>query len=352
MTIHETYILRCLELAALGAGHVSPNPMVGAVLVHENRIIGEGYHQAYGGGHAEVNCLNSVPEACRPLISKSTLYVSLEPCAHYGKTPPCADLIIENRIPKVYIGCLDPFAEVDGKGMRKLLSAGVEAVSGVLEKECAFLNRRFFTFHQQQRPYVLLKWAETGDRKIAGADHSRLYISHPLTNRISHKWRSEEAALLVGTRTALYDDPSLTNRLWNGPSPVRAALDMQLRIPGSHKLFDRQSKTIIFNGHRQEEQENLVYWRLDKTADLTGQLLSALYSLKLTSVMIEGGRMLLQSFIDAGLWDEARTITHEGMTAGEGIASPSLRNEKWVRTESSGSDTIRYYVNARSGIDY
>ena len=336
---------RCLDLAALGAGRVSPNPMVGAVLAHENRIIGEGYHQAYGEGHAEVNCLNSVPEEWRPLISESTLYVSLEPCAHHGKTPPCADLIIKNKIPKVYVGCLDPFAEVDGKGMRKLLAAGVEAVSGVLEKECAFLNRRFFTFHQQKRPYVLLKWAETGDRKIAGADYSRLHISDPLTNRKSHKWRSEEAALLVGTRTAIYDNPSLTNRLWNGPGPVRAALDMELRTPGSHRLLDGQAKTIIFNAHRQEEQGNLMYWRLDKNEDLTSQLLSALYALKMTSVMIEGGRVLLQSFIDAGLWDEARTITNESMTAGEGIASPFLRNEKWVRTERSGADTIRYYFN-------
>ena len=201
---------RCIQLAKLGAGYVAPNPMVGAVLVQRDRIIGEGYHQQYGGPHAEVNCIASVNETDKDLISASTLYVSLEPCSHFGKTPPCADMIIKHKIPKVVIGSRDPSKEVNGKGIEKLKAAGVEVEVGILENECKTLNRRFFIFNTQHRPYIILKWAQTADHKIAGITDERLFISSEVTNRLVHKWRSEEASILVGTNTALYDDPELT----------------------------------------------------------------------------------------------------------------------------------------------
>src|SRR5215207_8983700 len=228
-SVSEIYMHRCLELARLGSGSVAPNPMVGAVLVYKDMIIGEGYHQQYGEAHAEVNCLNSVRPEHQHLIEQSTLYVSLEPCAHYGKTPPCADLIIQKKIPEVVVGCCDPFIQVNGKGIEKLQSAAVNVTIGVLEEECKQLNKRFFGFHTVQRPYVILKWAQTADGKVAGNDYGRKRISNQQTNRIVHKWRSEETTVVVGTNTALYDDPALTTRLWAGKNPVRIVVDMHMR---------------------------------------------------------------------------------------------------------------------------
>src|ERR1043165_7764024 len=228
MTTHEKYMYRCLELAKLGAGNVAPNPMVGAVLVHHDRIIGEGYHQKYGEAHAEPNCIqHAVDNGHSDLISVSTLYVSLEPCVHFGKTPPCADLIIKNKIAKVVIGCRDPFREVNtdavgqGKGIEKLKNAGIEVEFGILAKECSELNKRFLGFHTQHRPYIILKWAQTLNHKIAGHGNDRLRITNDFTNRIVHKWRSEEASILAGTNTAFTDDPELTTRMWPGKNPVR-----------------------------------------------------------------------------------------------------------------------------------
>ncbi|MFI5128490.1 MAG: bifunctional diaminohydroxyphosphoribosylaminopyrimidine deaminase/5-amino-6-(5-phosphoribosylamino)uracil reductase RibD, partial [Chitinophagales bacterium] len=249
---------RCLELAKLGAGQVAPNPMVGAVLVHDDRIIGEGYHQKYGEAHAEVNCIGQAAlSGLTDAISQSTLYVSLEPCSHFGKTPPCTDLIIKHKIPKVVIGCRDPFKEVNGKGIEKLIAAGIEVQQGVLEKECIDLNKRFLTFHTQHRPYIILKWAETADGFMAPpapqggireeSVRQRLLISNEYTNRLVHRWRSEEAAILVGTNTIENDDPELTTRLWPGHSPVRLIVDMNLRLPSSLKVFNGQEETIIFN---------------------------------------------------------------------------------------------------------
>ena len=326
LTIHQLYMHRCLELARNGCGYVSPNPMVGAVLVHNDRIIGEGYHQQYGKAHAEVNCINSVSEANRELIRQSTLYVSLEPCSHFGKTPPCAELIIAHNIAKVIIGCRDPFKEVDGKGIEKLKAAGIEVEVGVLEKECMELNKRFFTYHTKHRPYIILKWAQTADGIIAAplnpsggwtsmysADgkvvHDRLLISNGYSNRLVHKWRSEEAAILVGTNTAMLDNPELTTRLWTGPSPVRLVLDINLRLPASLKIFNNEVRTIIFNSVKHEENGNLVYYLLNKEGSVIQQLMLALYQLKIQSVLVEGGAILLQSFIDEGMWDEARVIT-------------------------------------------
>ncbi|MBO9572642.1 MAG: bifunctional diaminohydroxyphosphoribosylaminopyrimidine deaminase/5-amino-6-(5-phosphoribosylamino)uracil reductase RibD, partial [Chitinophagaceae bacterium] len=247
MSTHEKYMRRCIELAQLAAGHVAPNPLVGAVLVHKDKIIGEGYHHVYGGPHAEVNCINSVPPESKHLISSSVLYVSVEPCAHYGKTPPCADLIIRSRIPAVVIGCRDPFKDVNGKGIEKLQAAGINVILDILEKECRELNKRFLTFHTLHRPYIILKWAQTADKKIGNYGNNRLHITNDTTNRLVHKWRSEEAAIMVGTNTAAADNPQLTNRLWEGRSPTRIIIDYDLRLPHSLNVFDKSVKTIVFN---------------------------------------------------------------------------------------------------------
>ena len=328
--------------------------MVGAVLLYEDKIIGEGYHEIYGGPHAEVNCITSVSENDKQHIPKSTMYVSLEPCVHFGKTPPCADLIIKNKIPKVVIGCHDPFKDVDGKGIEKLKAAGVVVELGILEKECIALNKRFFTFHKQQRPYIILKWAETADGFIAtlnppeggtlrGSDSSRLFISNEYSNRLVHKWRSEEAAILVGTNTALLDNPELTTRLWPGTSPIRLVLDLNLRLPSSLKLFDGKHKTIVFNKQKHEEQEILFYYKINGDKGIIQQVLNALYNLKIQSVLVEGGATLLQSFIEEGLWDEARIIKSSALKIQGGLAAPVLTNEIKIDQQIIKTDKIEIY---------
>jgi diaminohydroxyphosphoribosylaminopyrimidine deaminase/5-amino-6-(5-phosphoribosylamino)uracil reductase len=353
---------RCLQLAKQGAGHVAPNPMVGAVLVHEGRIIGEGWHQQYGQAHAEVNCINSVKEEDRHLISQSTLYVTLEPCSHHGKTPPCADLIIKNNIPSVVIGSHDINKQVDGKGIKKLMMAGVDVIVGVLLDECRELNKRFFTFHEKHRPYIILKWAQTADGIMAsqsngtpGADASasiagsskRLLISNEYTNRLVHRWRSEEASILVGTNTALYDDPALTTRLWEGPSPVRLIIDLQLRLPQTLKIFDRATRTIIFNTIKHEEDDNLLYYQVTKDVSLIHQIMNALYHLEIQSVLVEGGARLLQSFIDEGLWDEIRRIENKDKTTPatitNGLKGPVLPVAVKIDEQRVFSDLIEVF---------
>ena len=330
MTSDEKYMFRCIELARKGAGYVAPNPMVGAVLVQDDRIIGEGWHARYGEAHAEVGAIGATGLATSSGLTSSsntTLYVSLEPCAHFGKTPPCADLIIRTGIPKVVIGCRDPFEAVNGKGIEKLRAAGIEVVESVLEKECRELNKRFFTFHEKKRPYIILKWAQTADGFMAGAsDAPRILISNEYSNKRVHQWRSEETGILVGTNTALQDDPELTNRLWTGPSPVRLVLDMDLRLPASLKLFNGQQKTIVFNSIKSEESHNMIYYRLDKNKSLISQLMEALYQLKIQSVLVEGGQQLLDTFIQSGSWDEARVITNKSMEIGTGLAAPVVKN--------------------------
>jgi len=339
------YMQRCLELAKLGAGSVAPNPMVGAVLVYNNKVIGEGWHKQYGEAHAEVNCINSVREDDKQFISQSTLYVSLEPCAHYGKTPPCVDLIIKYKIPYVFIGCRDPFKEVDGKGIEKLNVAGVkvELADRLLSYECQQINKRFFTFHTAQRPYIILKWAQTADEKISSGNGERLLISNEYTNRLVHRWRSEEAAILVGTNTALLDDPELTTRLWPGKSPVRLVVDMDLKLPSSAKIFNKEAPTVIFNSVKQEEEENILYYRIPKGSSLIHQLLNALYKLKIQSVLVEGGAKLLQSFIDDGLWDEARIINNEQLIINNGLDAPILKNAEKISGQKLLSDKVAIY---------
>lgn len=335
---------RCLELARLGAGHVSPNPMVGAVLVYQGRIIGEGYHQQYGQPHAEVNCINSVKLEHRQFINKSVLYVSLEPCAHFGKTPPCADLIIKHKIPKVIIGCRDPFKEVNGKGIERLKAAGIDAEPGILEEECRQLNRRFFLFHTKQRPYIILKWAQTADGMISAGNQTRLLVSNEYSNRLVHKWRSEEMAVLVGTNTALLDNPELTTRLWPGPSPVRLILDMNLRLPTSLKIFNGAARTVIFNSIKHGEQGNLLYYQLDGGQDVIRQMMNALYLLNIQSVLVEGGAKLLQSFIDGKMWDEARIITGALAVAAENyLHAPILTNAVKKNVETLVNDKLEFF---------
>jgi diaminohydroxyphosphoribosylaminopyrimidine deaminase/5-amino-6-(5-phosphoribosylamino)uracil reductase len=334
---------RCLELAKRGVGNVAPNPMVGAVLVYENKIIAEGYHQEYGKAHAEVNCINSVKAEDNYSIAKSTLYVSLEPCVHHGKTPPCADLIIEKKIPNVIVACRDSYAEVNGRGIEKLRSAGINITVGVLEKEALELNKRFFTFHTKHRPYIILKWAQSNDEKIANADHSRVFISNEQTNKLVHKWRIEEASILIGTNTALYDDPALTARLWPGNNPVRLVIDKELKLPKSLQLFDNKVKTIVFNKYKHQHEENTLYYKLENEVDTIEEILKALHHLKIQSVIVEGGTKLLQSFIDRNSWDEARIIVNSELLIENGIAAPVLKNEELISQKIINDNIISYY---------
>jgi diaminohydroxyphosphoribosylaminopyrimidine deaminase / 5-amino-6-(5-phosphoribosylamino)uracil reductase len=368
MTTDEQYMQRSIELARKGAGSVAPNPMVGAVLVHSNEIIGEGWHQQYGEAHAEVNCIGeAVQNGQSGKFQQSTLYVSLEPCAHFGKTPPCSDLIIKHKIPKVVIGCRDPFKEVDGKGIEKLKAAGVEVIVDVLKEECIDLNKRFFTFHQHKRPYIILKWAQTRNGIIAAplnprlneevgqvpggetlnSAPQRLLISNEFTNRLVHQWRSEEASILVGTNTALLDDPQLTNRYFPGKQPVRLVLDKQLRLPKTLKLFNDDATTIIFNSIKSSDERNVHYCQLPNNDDTIPAVLNALYQLNINSVIVEGGAQLLQSFIDAGTWDEARIITNEELSVEDGLKAPQLINSLQTEQQMMGTDRIVFYSNTQ-----
>ncbi|CAN5173512.1 bifunctional diaminohydroxyphosphoribosylaminopyrimidine deaminase/5-amino-6-(5-phosphoribosylamino)uracil reductase RibD [soil metagenome] len=344
MIIDELYMYRCLELAAKGAGYVAPNPMVGAVLVYNNRIIGEGYHEQYGQAHAEVNCINSVVAKDKHLIADATMYVSLEPCAHYGKTPPCADKIIAENIKHVIIGCRDPFKEVDGKGIEKLQVADINITLGILENECKEMNKRFFTFQTKHRPYIILKWAQTANKKIALVNDERLLISNDLTNKLVHKWRSEEAAILVGTNTVLLDDPALNNRLWSGRNPLRLIVDMHLRLPFSLKVFNKQQASVVFNLLQHDMNDSgLSYYRVTEDVSIVHQVLNACYQHNIQSILVEGGAKLLQSFIDEGAWDEARVITNELLTVEQGLPAPTLNYFSLLQTEHLLNDKMEYY---------
>jgi diaminohydroxyphosphoribosylaminopyrimidine deaminase/5-amino-6-(5-phosphoribosylamino)uracil reductase len=345
-TSDEIYMQRCLKLAGLGTGFTAPNPLVGAVLVHEDRIIGEGYHERFGESHAEINCFQSVKKADRYLVPASTLYVSLEPCCHYGKTPPCTERIIREKIPRVVIGCRDPFSEVDGKGIERLTDHDIQVVFPVLEKLSVEMNRRFFCFHQLKRPYIILKWAQSGNHKIGGSGE-RIFISNDYSNRLVHKWRTEEAGIMIGTNTALVDNPELTARLWPGKNPVRVVVDHRLRLPDSLKIFDRSTPAIVLNDLSDLKAGNLHFKKLNPELPPVPSILSALHSSNLLSVLVEGGRGLLQSFIDSGIWDEVRTITNQELEIQGGISSPELFNARLIQTESYGSDTISYYRNLK-----
>jgi len=327
MVQHEIFMQRCLELAQVGAGQVSPNPMVGAVVVHEGKIIGEGYHQKYGQAHAEVNAVAQVLaefDNAAELLMQSTIYVSLEPCAHYGKTPPCADLIIKHQIPLVVVGTRDPFTQVDGKGIEKLKAAGIEVITGVLEKECQWLNRRFFTRVQKHRPYIILKWAQTNDGFFAPDDGSQLWITGNQSRKLVHKWRSEEDAILVGKNTVAIDNPQLNVRYWEGRSPKRVVIDRRLELNKESNVFDQSVETLIFNEVEFNTDGKNKYIALEDFDRYVPQyILYQLYLQDIQSVIIEGGARTLQAFIEAGLWDEARIFTGKTVLS-KGIKSPEI----------------------------
>lgn len=348
MPDHEIYMRRCLELAGLGLGNVSPNPMVGAVIVHKGRIIGEGYHQKYGGAHAEVNAVNQVIDKFsnhRLLLKQSTIYVSLEPCAHYGKTPPCADLIIKHQIAKVVVGCRDPFEQVNGKGIEKLEAAGIDVTVGVLEEECKWLNRRFFIRVQKHRPYVILKWAQTSDGFFAPADGSQFWITGTESRKLVHQWRGEEDAILIGTNTAAIDNPQLNVRYGNGSLPKRVVIDRILKLDKGLNIFDQSVETFIFNELKTEFDGKNKYIALEDFGRYVPEyILYQLYLQDVQSIIIEGGAHTLHSFIKAGLWDEARIFTGTA-TLTNGIKAPDIKGFE-EESLSIGSDilTIRYHI--------
>jgi diaminohydroxyphosphoribosylaminopyrimidine deaminase / 5-amino-6-(5-phosphoribosylamino)uracil reductase len=330
---------RCLQLAQLGAGNVSTNPMVGCVVVHNETIIGEGYHQRYGQPHAEVNAINEVAD--KSLLTESTLYVNLEPCAHHGKTPPCADLITHHQLKRVVIGTIDTFSKVAGKGIDKLKAAGIDVTIGISQDECRYLNRRFFYYHEYKLPYIILKWAQTANGfmgRLPADNNLDKKISNAQTNILVHGWRTEEDAILVGKNTAILDNPALTARLWQGKNPIRLVIDQHLETPATNTIFNADARTIVFNGLKQAENKNLHYEKLDFSTTILPQLLSKLYHLQIQSVLVEGGSYTLQSFITANLWNEARIITSNKIW-NDGIAAPKLLGEIAHQT-TVGSDLI------------
>ncbi|NEV93090.1 bifunctional diaminohydroxyphosphoribosylaminopyrimidine deaminase/5-amino-6-(5-phosphoribosylamino)uracil reductase RibD [Psychroflexus sp. YR1-1] len=346
MKTNAFYINRCLELARNGLGTTYPNPLVGCVIVCDNTIIGEGWHIKAGDAHAEVRAIQAVKD--QSLLKKSTLYVTLEPCSHYGKTPPCSDLIIAKKIPNIVIGTLDPFAEVAGKGIQKLLAAGRNVVVGVCEEECEALNRRFFTFHRKKRPYIILKWAETKQGFIAPADQKAggiFWITNPYSQQLVHKWRSEEQGILIGTQTAVKDNPKLNTRHWAGKNPTRIVLDKSLKLPKHLSILDTSQPTVVFhhNTSTAENQKNLSFEPLDFESDLLPQILDKLYQLELQSVIIEGGSKTLQKFIDSDLWDEARVFTGQNEIE-NGTKGPRLNRQASSTTEIEG-DQLNYFYN-------
>lgn len=341
MNIHEKYMRRCLVLAKNGLPAAMPNPSVGAVIVFENTIIGEGYTSPYGGFHAEVNAVNSIKD--KSLLKKATIYVSLEPCSHFGKTPPCCDLIIDNEIPNVVIGTVDPNIKVAGNGIKKLIEAGKNVIVGVLEKECIESNKRFFTFHEKKRPYIILKWAESQDGFIAPFTklvQKPVWISNEFSRQLVHKWRGEEQAILVGTQTVIGDNPRLDVRDWKGKNPVRVVLDQNNRIPKNSNILDGQVKTIVFcKSNPSFEKENCIFEILNFENNIVNQILQVAYKHQIQSVIIEGGRQTLQTFIDENLWDEARifkskTILKRGIKAPiiglKNIENHSIDNDKLI----------------------
>lgn len=318
-TTDELFMKRAFQLAALGKGHVSPNPLVGSVVVHDNLIIGEGWHRQYGGPHAEVNAINSIQDKTK--LGESTVYVTLEPCSHFGKTPPCADMLISSKVKRVVIANIDSNPLVAGQGIRKLREAGIEVITGILEREGRELNKRFFTFMEKKRPYIILKWAQTRDGFVARENMESKWISNPSSRQLVHKWRAEEDAILVGFRTAMHDNPELSVREWTGRSPVRIVLDKFLKLNTRLKLFDQRQKTLCFNVMRHEEKKNLSLIRVDEEGFLQN-VIDALFKLKVQSIIIEGGANTLNQFIDSGLWDEARIFTGQRVFD-KGIAAPA-----------------------------
>lgn len=341
MTDREKYMWRCIQLAQLGESYVSPNPMVGAVLEYDGKIVGEGFHHRFGESHAEPNAINSVLN--KEYISKSTLYVNLEPCSYYGKTPPCADLIVRSGIRKVIIGTIDPNPKVAGKGIKVLKQSGIEVECGVLEKECRELNKRFFVFHEKKRPFILLKWAQTQDGFIDLVRKDNLIlplqISNPVTRQLTHKIRSQNQSILVGTNTVLLDNPALTVRNWSGKSPIRIVVDRQNKIPKHFNVLDNNVQTIVFTAKSKPDRQRIEYVDIDFENESIKNIVQKIYERNINSVLVEGGASLLNSFIKLDLWDEANVEISNQQT-GSGVCAPKIQiapvdfkiieNHKWL----------------------
>ncbi|WP_378172903.1 bifunctional diaminohydroxyphosphoribosylaminopyrimidine deaminase/5-amino-6-(5-phosphoribosylamino)uracil reductase RibD [Aquimarina sp. SS2-1] len=346
MSIHDKYIRRCIQIAKNALGYARPNPMVGSVIVHNQTIIGEGYTSAYGGHHAEVNAINSVKD--KSLLKEATLYVTLEPCSHFGKTPPCSDLIIKHRIPNVVIGTIDIHSKVAGKGIEKLKNVGCNVTVGILENECLIHHKRFFTFHNKKRPFIILKWAQTPDGFIAPSKTTKrapVWITNPYSRQLVHKWRGEEQAILVGSNTVIKDNPKLTIRNWSGENPTRIVIDLSNKIPEDSAIFDHEAKTILITRDAGEKQNsnNLQYETIDSENHIALEICNILFKYEIQSVIIEGGRHTLQSFIDANLWDEARVFKGSHIFK-RGVNAPVF-NAKLISEEQIMEDTLRIYEN-------
>jgi diaminohydroxyphosphoribosylaminopyrimidine deaminase / 5-amino-6-(5-phosphoribosylamino)uracil reductase len=341
MTSHDRYMQRSFELAQLGKGSVSPNPLVGCVIVCNDLIIGEGWHQQYGAAHAEVNAMNSVYD--KSLLKQSTVYVNLEPCSHYGKTPPCADMLIENAVKRVVIANRDTNPLVAGTGIEKLKNAGIEVIECVLKEEGRELNKRFFLFMEKSRPYIILKWAQTADGFVAHENYDSKWISNDYSRQLVHKWRAEEDAILVGRNTVVHDNPQLNVRDWSGRNPTRIVIDRFLRLHERLHVFDRTQQTLVYNVLKHEEHANLSLVRLDDDQFFIGYLLKDLHKRKIQSLIVEGGQHTLQHFIDQGLWDEARIVTSSRKFE-KGIAAPTFKGN-FMGSENVRGDTLSYYKN-------
>lgn len=340
----ELYMRRALELARLGSGFTSPNPMVGCVIVHNGKIIGEGWHKQYGGPHAEVNAVAAVAD--KALLSKSSVYVTLEPCSHFGKTPPCADLLISHGVRDVVICNTDPNPLVAGRGIKKLMDAGAQVKVGILEEEGLVLNKRFFTFQIKKRPYIVLKWAETADGFIAGINFKQEKISGAAAQRLVHKYRSEEQAIMIGARTALHDNPRLNTRFWSGNHPTRVVIDRQLQLSESLYLFDRSQPTIVYNYKKQDvSQENLHYVQLSEQESLLQQLMKDLHQRGILSMMVEGGTYLLESLLQENLWDEAFVLQNTKKILREGIKAPAMHYGQLQDSQTLDKDLLFHYLN-------
>lgn len=337
---HEFYIRRCIELAQKALGKTYPNPMVGSVIVHNGKIIGEGYHQKAGEPHAEINAINSVEN--KDLLKESTIYVSLEPCAHYGKTPPCALKIVETGFKKVVIGAMDSHDKVNGKGKKIIQDAGIEVVSGVLEEECLALNKRFFTYHEKNRPYIILKWAESADR-FMDKDFQPTQISNSLTKQFVHQLRSDEHSILIGTMTALRDNPSLTTREVEGRNPIRILINIDLKVPQDYHIFNNESETLVFNSLRDDESGNVKFIKTSRE-NFIENLLKKLHERQIQSVIIEGGSLVLQQFIDADLWDESIVIKNKNLLLENGTKAPKF-NKTPFKEENFQDNSIEFYLN-------
>jgi diaminohydroxyphosphoribosylaminopyrimidine deaminase / 5-amino-6-(5-phosphoribosylamino)uracil reductase len=340
---HEKYIKRCIELAKNGFGTTYPNPMVGSVIVYNDQIIGEGWHKKAGEPHAEVNAVRSVKD--KSLLKKATIYVSLEPCSHFGKTPPCCDLIIANEIPNVVVGTVDPNEKVAGKGIKKLIEAGVNVVVGILETDCYDLNKRFFTFHNKNRPYIILKWAESQDgflapEKLVSQERKPVWITNTYSRQLVHKWRSEEQAILVGTQTVIDDNPKLNVRDWSGNNPVRVVLDQNNRISKESFIFDDSVKTILFTKSKINfSAENTTFELIDFNKNIVPQILAVLHQNQIQSIIIEGGMKTLQAFIDQDIWDEARVFIGK-TTFNKGTKAPIIQKKTTTKTYIQDDELI------------